>query len=86
MAVHVIPHKLDVEKQKAFIESYDNLLNSLPDNEAVTSPPFATTHGPCFFTGSLTTKKWMPLPSTVRIAHNSFYPAGGRVQVFKDLL
>jgi hypothetical protein len=31
----VIPRKLDVEKQKAFIESYDNLLNSLPDNEAV---------------------------------------------------
>ena len=31
----VIPRKLNVEKQKAFIESYDNLLNSLPDNEAV---------------------------------------------------
>ena len=31
----VIPRKLDVVKQKAFIESYDNLLNSLPDNEAV---------------------------------------------------
>src|ERR1019366_2393528 len=31
----VIPRKLDVEKQKAFIESYNNLLNSLPDNEAV---------------------------------------------------
>ena len=26
----VIPRKLDVVKQKAFIESYDNLLNSLP--------------------------------------------------------
>jgi transposase len=31
----VIPRKLDVAKQTAFIESYDNLLNSLPDNEAV---------------------------------------------------
>jgi len=31
----IIPRKPDVEKQKAFIESYDNLLNSLPDNEAV---------------------------------------------------
>jgi transposase len=31
----VIPRKLDVAKQKAFIESYDNLLNSLPDNEAI---------------------------------------------------
>src|SRR5659263_539853 len=31
----VIPRKLDVETQKAFIESYNNLLNSLPDNEAV---------------------------------------------------
>jgi len=31
----VIPRKLDVEKQKAFIESYDNLLNSLADKEAV---------------------------------------------------
>ena len=32
---NVIPRKLDEEKQKAFIESYDNLLNSLADNEAV---------------------------------------------------
>jgi transposase len=31
----VIPRKLDKEKQKAFIESYDNLLNCLADNEAV---------------------------------------------------
>ena len=31
----VIPRKLDKDKQKAFIESYDNLLNSLADNEAV---------------------------------------------------
>ena len=31
----VIPRKLDKEKQKAFIESYDNLLNSLADNESV---------------------------------------------------
>src|SRR5665811_1887388 len=31
----VIPRKLDKEKQKAFIESYDNLLNSLGDDEAV---------------------------------------------------
>src|ERR1700731_1072836 len=31
----VIPRKLDEEKQKAFIESYNNLLNSLTDNEAV---------------------------------------------------
>src|SRR5450756_2970521 len=31
----VIPRKLDEEKQRAFIESYDNLLNSLADNEAV---------------------------------------------------
>jgi len=31
----VIPRKLDEEKQKAFIESYDKLLNSLTDNEAV---------------------------------------------------
>ena len=31
----VIPRKLDEEKQKAFIENYDNLLNSLADNEAV---------------------------------------------------
>ena len=31
----VIPRKLDKEKQRAFIESYDNLLNSLADNEAV---------------------------------------------------
>jgi hypothetical protein len=31
----VIPRKRDEEKQKAFIESYDKLLNSLGDNEAV---------------------------------------------------
>jgi transposase len=31
----VIPRKLNEEKQKAFIEIYDNLLNSLADNEAV---------------------------------------------------
>jgi transposase len=31
----VIPRKLDEKKQKAFIESYDDLLNSLGDNEAV---------------------------------------------------
>src|ERR1700730_11843065 len=30
----VIPRKLDEEKQKAFIESYNNRLNSLTDNEA----------------------------------------------------
>jgi len=30
-----IPRKLDAEKQKAFIESYEKLLNSLGDNEAV---------------------------------------------------
>ena len=32
---NVIPRKLDKDKQQAFIESYDNLLNSLADNEAV---------------------------------------------------
>jgi len=32
---NVIPRKLDEEKQKAFIESYENLMNSLGDNEAV---------------------------------------------------
>ena len=31
----VIPRKLDEAKRKAFIESYDKLLNSLVDNEAV---------------------------------------------------
>jgi transposase len=31
----VIPRKLDEEKQKAFIASYEDLMNSLPDNEAV---------------------------------------------------
>ena len=31
----VIPRKLNEEKQKAFIESYEKLLNSLGDNEAV---------------------------------------------------
>ena len=31
----IIPRKLDKEKQQAFIESYDDLLNSLADNEAV---------------------------------------------------
>src|SRR5215204_6564181 len=31
----VIPRKLDEEKQKAFIASYENLMNSLGDNEAV---------------------------------------------------
>ena len=31
----IIPRKLNEEKQQAFIESYDNLLNSLADNEAV---------------------------------------------------
>jgi hypothetical protein len=31
----VIPRKRDEEMQKAFIESYDKLLNSLGDNEAV---------------------------------------------------
>ena len=31
----IIPRKLDEDKQKSFIESYDNLLNSLADNEAV---------------------------------------------------
>ena len=31
----VIPRKLNEEKQKAFIKSYNNLLNSLADNEAV---------------------------------------------------
>jgi transposase len=32
---HVIPAKLDEDKQKAFIEDYEKLLNSLGDNEAV---------------------------------------------------
>jgi transposase len=32
---NVIPRKLDEEKQKAFIASYENLRNSLADNEAV---------------------------------------------------
>jgi transposase len=32
---NVIPRKLNEEKQKAFIESYEKLLNSLGDNEAV---------------------------------------------------
>ncbi len=32
---NVIPRKLDAEKQKAFIESYEKLLNSLGDDEAV---------------------------------------------------
>ena len=32
---NVIPRKLDEEKQKAFIASYEKLLNSLADNEAV---------------------------------------------------
>jgi len=31
----IIPRKLNKEKQRAFIESYDNLLNSLGDDEAV---------------------------------------------------
>ena len=31
----VIPRKLDEEKQKAFIEAYEKLLNSLPSDEAV---------------------------------------------------
>ena len=31
----IIPRKLDKEKQQAFIENYDSLLNSLADNEAV---------------------------------------------------
>ena len=31
----VIPRKLDEKKQRAFIELYENLLNSLPDDEAV---------------------------------------------------
>jgi transposase len=31
----IIPRKLDVDKQRAFIASYENLLNSLPDNEGV---------------------------------------------------
>ena len=31
----VIPRKLDEEKQKAFIASYEKVLNSLPDDEAV---------------------------------------------------
>jgi len=31
----VIPRKLNVEKQKAFIAAYEELLNSLPDNEIV---------------------------------------------------
>jgi transposase len=32
---HVIPAKLDEDKQKAFIEDYEKLLNSLGDDEAV---------------------------------------------------
>ena len=32
---NVIPRKLDEAKQKAFIESYGSLLNSLGDDEAV---------------------------------------------------
>ena len=32
---NVIPRKLDEEKQKAFISSYESLLNSLGDDEAV---------------------------------------------------
>jgi transposase len=31
----IIPRKLDVKKQEDFIAAYENLLNSLPDNEAV---------------------------------------------------
>jgi transposase len=32
---NVIPRKLDEKKQAAFVESYENLMNSLADNEAV---------------------------------------------------
>jgi len=32
---NVIPRKLDEKKQTAFVESYENLMNSLADNEAV---------------------------------------------------
>jgi transposase len=32
---NIIPRKLDEDKQKAFIESYDKLMNSLGNNEAV---------------------------------------------------
>ncbi len=32
---NVIPRKLDEKKQRAFIAIYENLMNSLPDNEAV---------------------------------------------------
>ena len=32
---NVIPRKLDEEKQRAFIEGYEKLLNSLGDDEAV---------------------------------------------------
>jgi transposase len=32
---NIIPRKLDEDKQKAFIESYDKLMNSLANNEAV---------------------------------------------------
>jgi hypothetical protein len=31
----VLPRKLDPAKQQAFIEAYDNLLNTLGDDEAV---------------------------------------------------
>ena len=31
----VIPRKLDEDKQRAFIAAYENMLNSLPENEAV---------------------------------------------------
>ena len=49
---NIIPRKLDEEKQKAFIESYEKLLNSLGDDEAVliadaVHPTHAARSGQC---------------------------------------
>jgi len=43
-SVSTIPRKLDEEKQKAFIDSYNKLLDSLTDNEAVVRSSKPTFH------------------------------------------
>ena len=55
-----IGRKLDVQKQKAFIEAYENLLNSMGSDEAV-HPTHAARPVGC----------WAPAKENLAIQHNS---------------
>jgi len=50
----------------------DHFLNGSPKTSPLSRS--ATTHGPCFFYGVTSPKKWTAAPFPARIARDSFYP------------